>query len=100
MRSEKILHLVVWLLIAAVGLGAAYHCFGILSSQAGGRYQQYSVGGAIAGAVISWSVLLSVYLQVRGSSDELRDLRRRSEECQSKLIRGAPRPQGFDTEVD
>jgi hypothetical protein len=100
MRSEKIFDLVVWLFIASVGLFAAYVCFGILSSQASGRYQQYSVGGAIAGALISWSVLLSVYLQLRGSSNELQDLRKRTEELQSKLIRGAPRPKGFDTEVD
>ena len=76
MRSEKIFDLVVWLFIASVGLVAAYVCFGILNSQASGRYQQYSVGGAIAGALISWSVLTSVYLQLRGSSNELQDLRR------------------------
>jgi len=100
MRAERIFDLVVWLFIAAVGLVTAYVCFGILSSEASGRFQQYSVGGALAGAVVSWSLLTSVYLQLRGSSKELEDLRNRTEELQNKLIRGAPRPQGFDTEVD
>jgi len=50
--------------------------------------------------VVSWAILTSVFLQLRGSSTELRELRRRAEELQSKVIRGAPRPPGFDTEVD
>jgi hypothetical protein len=99
-RSERFFDLVVWLFIASVGLAAAYVCFGVLSSQANGRYGPYSVSGAIAGALISWGVLTSVYLQLRGSSNELQELRKRTEELQGKLIRGAPRPQGFDTEVD
>lgn len=100
MRTERIFDLVVWLFIAAVGLVAAYVCFGILSSEATGQFHQYSVGGAIAGALVSWGVLTSVYLQLRGSSNELQELRNRTEQLQNKVIRGAPRPQGFDTEVD
>ena len=100
MKAEKILDLVVWLFIAAFGLVAAYVCFGILKSESSGRFQQYSLGGAIAGAIISWGVLTSVYLQLRGSSNELEKLQNRTQELQNKLIRGAPRPLGFDTEVD
>ena len=44
--------------------------------------------------------MTSVYLQLRGSSNELQELRNRTEELQNKLIRGAPRPQGFDIEID
>ena len=99
-NSERFFDAVVWFFIAAVGLVAAYVCFGILNSEVSGRFQEYSVGGAIAGAVVSWAVLTSVYLQLRGSSNELQELRNRSNELQSKLIRGAPRPQGFETEVD
>jgi hypothetical protein len=98
--SERFFDLAVWLLIATVGLVAAYVCFGILSSTAEGKYDTYSVGGAIAGALVSWGVLTSVYLQLRGSSNELEDLKERNEQLQSKLIRGAPRPGGFETEVD
>jgi hypothetical protein len=100
MRSERLFNLVVWVFIAAVGLATAYICFGILSSQANGRFQQYNVGGAIAGALVSWTVLTMVYLQLRKSSNELESLRRQNKELQSKLIRGAPCPNGFDIEVD
>jgi hypothetical protein len=99
MKNERIVDLIIWLVIAIVGLVAAYLCFGILDSQASGKYQGYSVGGAIAGAIVSWSVLTSVYLQVRKSSNELQEYKKRVDELQSKLIRGAPRPEGFDTEV-
>jgi len=99
MKNERIVDLIIWLVIAIVGLVSAYLCFGILDSQASGKYQGYSVGGAIAGAIVSWSVLTSVYLQVRKSSNELEEYKKRVDELQSKLIRGAPRPEGFDTEV-
>lgn len=99
MKSEKIVDIVVWFLIASVGIFAAYVSFGILESTASGELSNYSVGGAIAGALVSWSVLTSVYLQVRGSTNELQKLRDRTEELQHKLIRGAPRPQGFETEI-
>ena len=99
MKNDRIVDLIIWLVIAIVGLVAAYLCFGILDSQASGKYQGYSVGGAIAGAIVSWSVLTSVYLQVRKSSNELEEYKKRVDELQSKLIRGAPRPDGFDTEV-
>jgi hypothetical protein len=99
-RAERIFDLVIWVLIASAGIVAAYVCFGILRSEATGRLREYSVGGAIAGALVSWGVLTSVYLQLKGSSDELRGLRHRARELEQKLIRGAPRPQGFETEVD
>ena len=100
MKSDKVFDIVIWLLIVAAGLGAAYVCFGVLKSTAQGQFQSYSVGGAIAGALVSWGVLTSVYLQLRGSSNELRELRNRTEELQNKVIRGAPRPLGFEIEVD
>lgn len=100
MKYEKIFDLIVWIFIFAAGLFAAYVTFGILQSQAEGKFQNYSVGGAIAGALISWSLLTTLYLQIRSSSTELRDLRNRAEELQHKLIRGAPRPLGFEIEVE
>lgn len=100
MRSEKIFDLVVLLFIAAVGLAAAYICFGVLSSQGSGKFEQYSLGGAITGALVSWSFLTTIYLQVRRSGNELDNLRKENRELQGKLIRGAPCPKGFDIEVD
>ena len=100
MRSEKFFDLMVLVFIAAAGLATAYVCFGVLSSQANGRFEQYSLGGAITGALVSWSFLTTIYLKVRKSGDELETLRKANQELQGKLIRGAPRPEGFDIEVD
>lgn len=99
MDKNKLFDLIVVLFIVAAGLGTAYVTFGILQSSAEGSIQQYKVGGAIAGALISWSMLASLYLQIRKSSGEVEELRERNQELQQKLIRGAPRPSGFDTEV-
>src|SRR5271163_1818516 len=100
MKIEGGSDIVVLVLIFFAGLLSAWVCFGVLSSTASGEFQSYSVGGAIAGAVVSWAILTSVFLQLRGSSNELRDLRRHAEELQRKVIRGAPRPPGFETELD
>ncbi len=100
MRSARLFDLMVVLFIVASGLATAYVCFGVLSSQANGRFEQYSLGGAIVGAVVSWSLLTTIYLRVRKASEDLDDLRRQNQELQGKLIRGAPRPDGFVIEVD
>jgi hypothetical protein len=100
MRTDRILDSVVLVFIFAAGLGAAYVCFGVLKSDATGKLAEYSVGGAIAGALVSWGVLTSVYLQLRGSSGELHEARERAKQLEHKLIRGAPRPRGFEIEVD
>lgn len=100
MKPEKIFDLIVLLLILAGGLVTAYVSFGILSSAAQGQFAKYSFSGAFAGAIISWAALTSVYLQLRGSNKEIDELRARNEELQHKLIRGAPKPEGFTIEVD
>ncbi|MFZ0751442.1 MAG: hypothetical protein WAM70_18910, partial [Pyrinomonadaceae bacterium] len=98
-QREKVVDGVIVLFIALVGLLTAYVTFGVLKSQAEGEFQGYQLGGAIAGAIVSWSMLASVYLQIRKSSGELQELRERNEELQQKLIRGTPRPPGFEIEL-
>ena len=100
MDRGKLTDLIAVVVIAIVGLLSAYITFGVLQSQADAKIQGYSVGGAIAGALVTMSVLASVYGQFRKSSTETEELRSRNEELQQKLIRGAPRPPGFDTQVD
>lgn len=99
MYTGRIFDLLAALVIGAAGLATAYVCFGFLSSQAEGEFYGYSVGGAIAGFLVSAGLLTSIYLQFRKSSDELQNLRVQNQELQAKLIRGAPRPTGFETEV-
>jgi hypothetical protein len=86
--------------IVLLGLFTAYVTFGILQSQASTEVQKYSLGGAIAGALVAMSMFFSAYRQIRKSSGEVEKLRDRIQELQQKVIRGAPCPPGFDTEVD
>lgn len=110
--SRSLFDLFVVFFIVVAGLFTAYVTFGILQSQAEAEIQRYSVGGAIAGALVTMSLLTSIYLQIRKSSQdqeletlrasqdqELQTLRDRNQELQQKLIRGAPRPAGFEIEV-
>ena len=92
MRKDKIIDLVAVVTIALVSLLTAYVCFGLLQSEASGEFQQYSVGGAIAGALASVSLLSTTYLQIRKSGGEIQKLREANQELQQKIIRGAPRP--------
>ena len=99
MQFRELIDVVIWLLIAVVGLVTAYVTFGVLQSTASGEAHGIAVSGAIAGAIVSWAVLTSVFLQVRSSGGELDRLRRKVEELQQKVIRGAPHPPGFETEI-
>lgn len=96
---EKTFDLIAVVVIAAVGLFIAYVTFGILDSQADAKIKSYSVSGAIAGALISISLLASVYMQLRKSSIEVHELRSRNKQLESKVIRGAPKPKDFEIEV-
>lgn len=94
---DKVFNAVFVVLIVAVGLIAAYVLFAVLDSQASGEFQGYSVTGAIAGFVVVELLLFNAYQQLRKSDAE--DMQERIEELQQKLIRGAPRPKSFETEV-
>jgi hypothetical protein len=85
--------------IAVLGLVTAGFCFGVLKSKAEVGVG-YSAGGAFAGALIAWSALGALYLQFNRSSTFVRDLLRENQSLQNKVLRGAPRPNGFDSEVD
>lgn len=98
-NKDKILDAIIVLSIAFVGLFAAYLTFGVLKSEAAGEFRGYQVGGAIAGALVSWSLLGSIYLKFRKSSDEPQRLNARINELQQKLLRGAPHPTGFNVEI-
>lgn len=122
MRSDKFFDAGAFLLIVGLGLATAWICFGVLNSQANGRFEGYSLGGAIVGAIVSWGFLTTIYLKVQKSTNELEDLRKKSaneiedlrkksnndledlrkqnKTLEDKLIRGAPCPRGFDIEVD
>jgi hypothetical protein len=87
----------VIVVLALLALAVAYVCFEVLNSQADGESYGFVLQGAIAAWVVSFTLFTSVYLQFRKSDDK--ELHERIEELQQKLIRGAPHPSGFETEV-
>lgn len=94
---NKIFNAAFIVLIVIVGLAAAYILFAVLDSEASGEFQGYSVTGAAAGFVVVELLLFSTYQQLRKSDQE--DLQEQINQLQQKLIRGAPRPLSFETEV-
>lgn len=95
--TNKIFNAAFIVLIVIVGLAASYILFAVLDSGASGVYQGYSVTGAAAGFVVVELLLFSTYQQLRKSDEE--DLQEQINQLQQKLIRGAPRPVHFETEV-
>lgn len=90
---------VVIVIFALIGLLVAWVTFGVLKSEAQGQFQGYQVGGAAAGFAVSFMLLTSFYLKVRRASNEPRELQERIEVLQQKLLRGSPRPIGFEVEI-
>jgi len=100
MDKGKISDLIALAVIVLLGLFTAYVTFGILQSQASTAVKNYSLSGAVAGALISMSMFFSVYRGFRKSSGEVEKLRDRIQELSQKVIRGAPCPRAFEIEVD
>lgn len=101
---------VVTVLFALVGLLVAGVTFGILNSQAAGQFHGYQLGGALAGFAVTFLLLTTFYKQVTKSSNEPEKLREQIEAnqqkyreqievLQQKLLRGSPRPPGFEVEI-
>ncbi|MDJ0909612.1 MAG: hypothetical protein QNI99_10490 [Woeseiaceae bacterium] len=97
--SRNLIDLAVVIFIFFAGLFAAWVAFGVLESTAEGEFQQYRVGGAIAGFLAATTLLATFYLQVRKSSGEFEELRERADELEHKLLRGGPCPRGFQIEA-
>lgn len=98
--DEKILNLAIVVVIATVSLAVAWVCFAVLDSHAEGGFQAYTLGGALAGFVVTASLLWSIYEGLRRSDRRLETLRRKNRELEQKLIRGVPHPEGYVVEVD
>jgi len=94
---NKIFNAAFIVVIVGVGLVAAYVLFAVLDSEASGEFQAYSLSGAVAGFVVVELLLFSTYQQLRKSDEE--DLQDQINQLQQKLIRGAPRPPNFESEV-
>ncbi|SNR24840.1 hypothetical protein [Blastococcus mobilis] len=98
--------------ILGAGLVAAIVCFGFLRSEALGETPTgWSLSGAVAGFLAASAFAGGLFRELENSSagvEKLRqqydmenqELRRVNKELEQKLIRGAPKPEEFETEVD
>ncbi len=100
-------------IIIIISLFVAYVCFNILDSSAQANLKEWKLGGAFAALIFTASVLTTMVLQfnrtmtkdqVEELQNQLADEKEKSNhlimELQSKLIRGAPTPDGFTIDVD
>lgn len=97
------------LTIGLFGVFVSAVTFGVLRSSAEGEVQGITVGGAIAGAVVTWLVVGALYIRLKKSSDvvaeftrrtetEIAALRRQNTELQRKVMRGLSMQEGFTPE--
>jgi len=98
--TQRAFDALVWSFIVIAGIVGGFVAFGLLESQAQIESNTQMVGGAVAGMLIIWGSLGSLYLQIRKSGGELEDLREENRALQQKLIRGAPHPDDYTVEVD
>ena len=91
--------LVPWICIFLGGLIAAVVCFTILDSTAETE-RGIPLTGGIVGALVAWSALANLYLQLRRSNRTWESLQNLNEQLQTKLIRSSPRPVGYEREID
>ncbi|MCX9026229.1 MAG: hypothetical protein OIN85_09070 [Candidatus Methanoperedens sp.] len=89
-------------IIFGMSIFVAYIFFSILESSAEANLQHWKLGGAFAGFVFTASLLTSITFQVYKhlTTDSIAKFHEQIQELQSKLIRGAPCPQGYEIDVD
>ena len=94
--------------IAGMSLGVAVVTYGVLKSSGAADAGATQLGGAVVGFVASFGLISRVYKQlVRGAEQaeqrqwiaENRRLNDQVDELSQKLIRGAPRPEGYSVEL-
>jgi hypothetical protein len=91
--------LLPWLFILIGGLVAAFVTFFLLDSTAQ-TASGIPLTGGIVGALVSWSALTNIFLQIRRSNRTSEKLQALNNELQSKVIQRSPLPNGYEREVD
>ena len=101
--SKRMGYAILLVIIIAIVSGIiAYISFNILESSAEVKLQNWKAGGAFAAFIITFFVLTSVALQIykQITSDKIDQYREQIQELQSKLIKGAPCPDGYIIDLD
>src|SRR5271157_516003 len=101
-KNRMIFALVSGVITLAVSITVAYIAFKILGSSAEASLQNWKLGGAFAGFVFTASLLTSITFQFykQLTVDQIGKYREQIQELQAKLIKGAPRPQGYTIDID
>ena len=90
------------IVILGMSIFVAYICFNILDSFAEASLQNWKFGGAFAGFVFTASLMTSITLQVykQMTTDRIEKYRDQIQELQTKLVKGAPCPEGYTIDID
>jgi hypothetical protein len=88
------------LLIVAASLVVAVVCFGVLSSQSTVAFREYSAQGAIAGFVVSASLLYRMFSGLTASTRDVIELQRENQRLVRELLKSVPKPPDYEIEVD
>ncbi len=101
-KNRMLFSLISGIVIFAVSTSVAYVFFNILESSAEASLQNWKLGGAFAGFVFTASLLTSITFQFykQMTTDQISKYRDQIQELQAKLVKGAPRPEGYTIEVD
>lgn len=101
-KNIMIFALISGVIILGASISVAYISFNILESSAEASLQNWKLGGAFAGFVFTASLLTSIIFQFykQMTTDRIATYREQIQELQTKIIKGAPCPQGFTIEID
>lgn len=101
-RGRMIFALTAGVIVIVVSVLVSYVCFKILESSAEADLDEWKLGGAFAGFVFTASILTSIVFQFykQMTSETLDSYREQIQELQTKLIKGAPCPEGFTVDID
>lgn len=101
-RKMMTFALILGVIVLGMSIFVAFISFTILESSAEASLQNWKFGGAFAGFVFTASLLTSIILQFYKlmTADRIATYRDLIQELQTKLIKGAPCPQGYTIELD
>jgi hypothetical protein len=89
-------------IILGMSIFVAYISFNILGSSAEASLKNWKFGGAFAGFIFTASLLTSIIFQIYNhlTTDRTTKFQEKILELQSKLIKGAPCPEGYEIDID
>jgi hypothetical protein len=101
-KSRLIFAWISGTIIVILSLAVAFICFNILQSSAEATLQNWKLGGGIAAFLVTASFLSTTFITFYRllTSEQIDEYRKRIQELETKLIKGAPCPLGYTIDID